>query len=157
MGWPLPDESVAFNVASVNRLALLLMRHWNSIVTELDRGANHPPLIVHGVASAIPGRGWAQGFMRGVNFVQVGWDELLRVETTSALHRIPRLAQEMDPHIRQDARRPQATSQEILSWLGPAVSDAYQYFLDRRIADRLMVELTADVASRWRNSPDPPS
>ena len=155
-GGPLPDESVAFNVAHVNAMIWLLTRHWNSILTELDRGAVHPPLIVHAVASAIPGRAWAQGFMRGVNFVQVGWSELLQDEISSELYRIPRFAQDTDPPVPQE-RHPQATSAEPLPWLGPAVADAYQYFIDRRLADRLMVETTVDSASRWYKSPDLPS
>lgn len=154
-GGPLPDEIVTFNVAHVNAMIGLLTRHWNSILTELDRGAVHPPLIVHGVASPIPGRAWAQGFMRGVNFVQVGWKELLQDDTSSELHRIPQLTQEIDPLLQQYVH-PDAASQEILPWLAPAVVGAYRYFLDPRLADRLMVELSADVASRWLNSLDRP-
>jgi uncharacterized protein len=153
-GGPLPDEIVTFNVAHVNAMIGLLTRHWNSILTELDRGAVHLPLIP-GVDSGVPGRAWAQGFMRGVNFVQVGWNELLRDDTSSELHRVPQLAQQMDPPFRQDVH-PHAASREMLPWLAPAVAGAYRYFLDRRLADRLMVELSGNVASRWLNSPDRP-
>jgi uncharacterized protein len=155
-GGPLPDELVALNMAHLNAMIWLLTRQWNSILTELDRGAVHPPLIVHAVVSAVPGRTWAQGFMRGVNFVHVGWNELLQDETSSELYRIPRLAQDPDPPLRPDLHR-QATSAEPLPWLAPAVADAYQYFLDRRLADRLMVESTVDSASRWYKSRDLPS
>jgi len=147
-GGPLPDEIVTLNVAHVNAMVWLLARHWNSILDELDRGALHPPLIAHGASNVIPGRIWAQGFMRGVNFVQTGWNELLQDETSSELYRISRLAQETDAPVALDLRE-QATSGQILPWLAAAVADAYQYFLDRRLADRLTVELTVDVASRW--------
>jgi uncharacterized protein len=154
-GGPLHDEIVRFKVAHVNAMICLLTRHWNSILSELEGGAGHPPLIVRGVAGAIPGRAWAQGFMRGVNFVRVGWNELLQDETSSQANRISRLGQEPDSCIRQDID-PQAISEEILPWLARAVSDTYRHFLDRRLEDRLMVELTADVATRWLNSTDPP-
>src|ERR1700677_4045192 len=72
-GGPLPDEIVTFNVAHVNAMTWLLTRHWNSILSELDRGLAHLPLIPE-VDGGVPGRAWAQGFMRGVNFVQVGWN-----------------------------------------------------------------------------------
>jgi len=153
-GGPLPDEIVTFNVARVNAMIGLLTRHWNSILTELDRGAVHPPLIP-GVDGGVPGRAWAQGFMRGVNFVQVGWNELLQDDTSSELYRIQQLARETDSPVRQDLP-PRAISGEILPWLAPAVADAHRHFLDRRLADRLMVELSADVASRWVNSPHRP-
>ena len=58
-GGPLPDESVALNVAHVNAMVWLLTRHWNSILAELDRGAVHPPLIAHEASTVIPGRIWA--------------------------------------------------------------------------------------------------
>ena len=154
-GAPLPDEIVTFNVAHLNAMLWLLTRHWNSILGELDRGTVHRPLIAHAAPSVIPGRIWAQGFMRGVNFVQTGWNELLQDKTSSELYRIPRLAQESDPPVGQNLQ-PHATSGEILPWLAPAVADAYQYFLDRRLADRLMVELTADVASCGYRSRDLP-
>lgn len=155
-GGALPDETVAFNVAHVNAMLWLLMRHWNSILTELDRGAVHAPLILHALASAVPGRTWAQGFMRGVNFVQVGWNELLQDEMSSEVYRIPQLAQGPDPLVRPDFH-PQATSAEPRPWLALAVADAYQYFLDRRLADRSMVELTVDSSLRWYKSSDRPS
>lgn len=136
-GGPLPDEIVTFNVAHVNAMISLLTRHWNSIIAEFDGGAVHPPLMVRGVAGRKLGRAWAQGFMRGVNFVQVGWNELLQRETLSELYRIPQLAQEIDPLLRQDAH-PQGALQDMLPWLAPAVAGAYRYFLDRRLADRLI-------------------
>lgn len=148
-GGPLPDEIVTFNAAHVNAMIRSLGRHWNSILAELNRGADHPPLIVHGVNCGTPGRAWAQGFMRGVNFVKVGWAELLEDETSSELQRIPRLAQEIDSHFH--------ASPEPHSSFGPAVAGAYRYFLDRRLADRLMVELSVDVASRWLKLPDQPA
>lgn len=147
-GGPLPDEIVTFNVAHVNAMVWLLARHWNSILAELDRGAVHPPLIARDASSVIPGRIWAQGFMRGVNFVQTGWDELLQHETSSELYRISCLAQETDAPVAPDLHG-QATSGQIVAWLAPAVADAYQYFLARRLVDRLTVELTVDTASRW--------
>jgi uncharacterized protein len=148
-GGPLPDEIVTFNVAHVNAMVWLLTRHWNSILVELDRGAVHLPLIAHDASNVIPGRIWARGFMRGVNFVQTGWNELLQDETSSELYRISRLAQETDAPVALDLHG-QSTSGQILPWIPPAVADAYQYFLDRRLADRLIVELTVDVASRWQ-------
>jgi uncharacterized protein len=147
-GGPLPDEIVTCNVAHVNAMVWLLTRHWNSILAELDRGAVHPPLIARDASSVILGRIWAQGFMRGVNFVQTGWNELLQHETSSELYRILRLARETDAPVALDLHG-QGTSEQIHPWLAPAVADAYQYFLDRRLADRLIVELTVDVASRW--------
>jgi uncharacterized protein len=146
-GGPLPDDIVTFNVAHANAMIWLLNRHWYSILNELDRGAAHSPFIIHGGAS-VPGRAWAQGFMRGVNFVHAGWNEILRDRTSSDLYRIPGLAQEMGPPIQQNLRA-QASTAELLPWIAPAVADAYQYFLDRRLADRLRVELTADAATRW--------
>ena len=149
LGGSLSDEFVTFNVARVNAVFGLFIRHWNSILGELDRGAVYPPHIAHGCNGTIPGRAWAQGFMRGVYFVQGdGWNELLQDKAASELYRIPHLVRETDPAAVRE------TSAETLPWLALAVADAYQHFLDRRIADRLIVELNADVASRWRNSAD---
>ena len=91
--------------------------------------------------------------MRGVNFVQAGWNELLQDEASSELHRIPLLARQTDPPA-GEASLSQDASGDRFFWLEPAVSYAYGYFRDRRLADRLMIELQADLASRWHNSPD---
>ena len=96
-GGPLPDDIVMFDLTQVNAMALLLMRHWNSIQAQLQRGAVHPPLIVRGVTDAVPGRAWARGFMRGVNFSQAAWNELFQDEASDEFHRIAQLADENDP------------------------------------------------------------
>ena len=137
-GGPLPDSIVMFNLTQVNAMVLLLMRHWNSIHAQLQRGAVHRPLIVHGLTDALPGRTWAQGFMRGVNFTQAGWNELFQDEASDEFHRIAQLADENDPQGRPDLL-PQAMAQ-FLSQVGPAVARAYRHFLDQRRTDRLTVE-----------------
>jgi uncharacterized protein len=152
-GVPLRDDIVMFNLTQVNAMVLLLMRHWNSIQAQLERGAVHAPLIVHGLADALPGRTWAQGFMRGVDFTQAGWNELFEDEASDEFHRIVQLADGNDRQVRPDLL-PQAIAQEFLSGVGPAVARAYRHFLDRRCTDRLTVELEADLARRWHNPPD---
>lgn len=148
-GSPLRDENVDFNIAQVNATIYLLARHWNSVMTELDGGGAHQPLIDHAVASARPGRAWAQGFMRGVNFVRVGWDKLLQDQVSSELYQMPRLAYDADcPARRQLHRQPMTGS--LPPWLAPAVSYAYEYFLDQRLADRVRVELMAESSSPWQ-------
>jgi uncharacterized protein len=151
-GGPLADEIVTFNVARVNATILLLTRHWNSILNRLDRGAVHEP-IVSSSHRGCPATVWANGFMRGVNFVQIGWNELLQDESSSELRRISQIAREKDPPVGK-ASLSQETSGDRLSWLGPALLEAYRYFRDRRFADRLMMDLQADLASGWHNSAD---
>jgi uncharacterized protein len=155
-GGPLPDDIVMFNVPHVNAMMSLLMRHWNCILAELDAGAVHAPLLGHGALDGVSGRAWAQGFMRGVNFTQGGWNELFQGEPPGNIHRIARLAEDIDPNVLQDPL-PQFAAEEFSPRAASAVAGAYQHFLDRRCADRLMVELASDVATRWLNSPDLPT
>ena len=99
-GGPLADEIVAFNVGHVNEMIQLLTRYWNSILSELDRGLIHAPLIDCGNDSAMPGRAWSQGFVRGVNFVRSGWNELFKDDTSGEFYQIVRLARETDSAVR---------------------------------------------------------
>jgi uncharacterized protein len=154
-GGPLPDDVVMFNVPYVNAMVSLLMRHWNGILAERAAGAVHAPLLGHGALDGVLGRAWAQGFMRGVNFTQGGWNELFQGEPPGDIHWIARLVEGIDPNARQDSP-PQFKAEEFISRAASAVAGAYRHFLDRRCADRLMVELAADVATRWLNSPDLP-
>jgi uncharacterized protein len=155
-GGPLPDDLVMFNVPYVNAMVSLLMRHWNSILAQLDAGVVHAPLLGHGALDGVLGRAWAQGFMRGVNFTQGAWNELFQGEPPGDIYRIARLAEDIDPNVPQDPL-PQFKAEEFIPWAASAVADAYQHFLDRRCADRLMVELAADVVRRWHTSPDLPT
>jgi uncharacterized protein len=155
-GGPLLDDIVMFNVPYVNAMVSLVMRHWNCILAELDAGVVHAPLLGHGALDGVLGRAWAQGFMRGVNFTQGGWSEIFQGELPGGIHRIARLAEDIDPNVPQDPL-PQFKAEEFIPRAASAVAGAYQHFLDRRCADRLMVELAADVATRWLNSPDLPT
>jgi uncharacterized protein len=77
-GGELPDENAFPSVEAANATLSLIVRHWSSIITELETDGEHVPLAVEVEAGAVPGREWARGFMRGVDFARLGRNELRR-------------------------------------------------------------------------------
>ena len=59
----------------------LLMRHWNTISSELLRKLKHPdvylPVLLQGDEGVTRGNDWARGFMRGVQTRPASWRELI--------------------------------------------------------------------------------
>src|SRR5665213_1956386 len=139
-GGSLPDEIVMFKVPNVNAMVSLLTRHWNVILAQFDAGATHSLPLARDGADESPGRAWAEGFMRGVNFVPGGWTEFLQGESRGEFERITGLANGIDPSVPRDQPR-DFRVEELFTW----VAAAYRHFHDRRNTDRLTIELAADV------------
>jgi uncharacterized protein len=71
-------ETCAFETLDQTRDILgLVMRHWNSIATTLDRGDVHLPLLLEDANGVCQGNNWARGFMRGVDMRQEAWAEVI--------------------------------------------------------------------------------
>src|SRR5882757_8798793 len=77
-GGELSDENAFASLEDANATLSLIMRHWNSIVSELQADGIHLPLVLEVETGAVPGRQWARGFMRGVDFARLGWNELFQ-------------------------------------------------------------------------------
>ena len=77
-GGELPDENAFASVETANATLSLIMRHWNSIISELQAEGIHVPLVLEVETGAVPGREWARGFMRDADFARSGWNKLRR-------------------------------------------------------------------------------
>jgi uncharacterized protein len=77
-GGELPTENAFPSVEAANAMLSLIVRHWNSIITELETDGEHIPLVFEVEAGAVTGREWSRGFMCGVDFARSGWNELRR-------------------------------------------------------------------------------
>jgi uncharacterized protein len=80
----------------------LLMRHWNTISSELSRSLKEPyvymPVLLEDDDGTARGNDWAQGFMRGVQARPGSWHELIvSDEHGGPLIPIMLLAHEHDP------------------------------------------------------------
>jgi hypothetical protein len=65
-GGELPDGNAFASLDDANATLSLLMRHWNSILTELETDGVYGPLLDAPDQRGVPGCNWARGFMRGV-------------------------------------------------------------------------------------------
>jgi uncharacterized protein len=98
-GGELADENAFASLEEVNATLQLVMRHWNSIITELESDGVYGPAIDDPDEHRVPGRRWARGFMRGV---------ALEVRLDRAIHRRQRRATARDSARRRRDRPPMA-------------------------------------------------
>src|ERR1700722_3958692 len=97
LGGETPNDDGFASLDEANVTLPLIMRHWNSIITDLDDESIHVPLIVGVAPGEVPGREWARGFMLGVDLAGEGWGELFNDEEEGDLFVIPLVAGEVDP------------------------------------------------------------
>jgi uncharacterized protein len=116
----------------------LLMRHWNTISSELFRTLKEPyvymPVLLEDDEGIAHGNDWAQGFMRGVQARPASWRELIvSNEHGGPLIPIMLLAHEHDP---DPAMRPKPVApdkrEEILSMMIAGLTVIYRYFEPHR-------------------------
>jgi uncharacterized protein len=130
-GGELPDENAFPSIEDANATLSLIMRHWNSIISELEADGVHVPLVFEVETGAVPGREWARGFMRGVDFARSGWNELFQSNDEGQLITIPLVAGEIDP---KWPRKPVTAekSAELIGWMGAGLTRSYRHFANQR-------------------------
>jgi uncharacterized protein len=134
LGGEMPNDGGFANLDEANVTVSLIIRHWNSIITDLDNESIHVPLVVDVDPGEVPGRDWARGFMRGVRLAGEGWYELFDDEKEGDLFVIPLVAGEMDP----DWPKEPLTKEEdndIITSLTVGAARSYQYFAEARRAN----------------------
>ena len=72
-----PADGQAFaDIEEANVTMSLLMRYWNSIIADLERDSIHLLYLLEPGIAGIPGRAWAQGFLKGTRLAPEGWSDL---------------------------------------------------------------------------------
>lgn len=76
------DEGLVFDRQEESgEVVVLLMRHWNTIASELQRTVSEPhvylPVLLEDDVGVARGNDWAKGFMRGVQMRPDSWRYLL--------------------------------------------------------------------------------
>jgi uncharacterized protein len=124
-----------------NDIIGLLMRHWNTIATELERTLHEPhvylPILFEDDQGATQCNDWALGFARGMATRRGSWSELLNDEAEGGCV-LPVLLfaheHDTDPEMRpppiDDKKRGEVKMQMIAG-----LTRAYKYFARRRRAD----------------------
>jgi uncharacterized protein len=116
----------------------LLMRHWNTISSELFRTLKeryvYMPILLEDDAGIAHGNDWARGFMRGVQARPTRWREVIAsIEHDGPLLPIMLLAHEHDP---DPAMRPKPIApdkrEEILSMMIAGLTKIYRHFEPHR-------------------------
>lgn len=142
----------------------LLMRHWNTIATELRRTLNTPnvylPVLLEGEDGVASGNDWAHGFMRGVGTRPASWGELLHDEDHGG-PMIPIMMlhyeHDSDPRMRPPPIPPEKR-EEILQTMIAGLTHIYRYFEPHRRALAAMPERfpqRRDSPKVGRNEPCP--
>jgi hypothetical protein len=116
-GGELPDENAFASIKEANATLSLIMRHWNSIASELEIEGLHLPLVFEVETGAVPGRKWARGFMRGVQLARSAWNELFGSNEKGQLITIPLVAGEIDPKWPRETITAEKGT-ELLGWMG---------------------------------------
>jgi uncharacterized protein len=142
-GGELPDANAFASLEDANATLSLVMRHWNSIISDLESDAVHIPLVFEPDPSGVIGRGWARGFMRGVHVAPAPWNELFQSETEGQLFAIPLVAGEVDAEWPKEPLTKER-SDELLMWMGAGLARSYRHFAAARraAADALREDAT---------------
>jgi uncharacterized protein len=130
-GGELPDENAFESEEAASALIMLLMRHWNAIIAEFETDGVYQPLFDDPDERGVPGRRWAQGFMRGVELRRRSWAGIFNEETEGLTMVIPIVAGEADPGFPKEAMTAEKT-QETAVYMAAGASRAYRYFSERR-------------------------
>jgi uncharacterized protein len=158
-GGELADENAFASLAEANATLSLIMRHWNSIASELETESVHVPLVFEVETGVVPGREWARGFMRGVQLARSGWNELFGSNEEGQLITIPLVAGEIDPEWPREAITTEKGT-ELIQWMGAGLARSYRHFARQRREDARHVGTQSDPLRRatpkvGRNEPCP--
>jgi uncharacterized protein len=107
------------------------MRHWNSIISELQTGGVHIPLVFEVETGAVPGREWARGFMRGTDFARLEWNELFLSNEEGQLFTIPLVAGEVDPQWPHEPVTAEKST-ELIGRMAAGLTRSYRHFVRHR-------------------------
>ena len=118
----------------------LLMRHWNTIATELQRTLTEShvylPVLLEDDSGVARGNDWAVGFMRGVQTRPGSWNDLINSEEEGGcLLPMMMLAHEHDPD--PELRPPPIEGdkrEELIAAMIAGLTRTYRYFERRRRA-----------------------
>jgi uncharacterized protein len=131
LGRDLGDSQAFADIEDANVTMSLLMRYWNSIIADLERGAIHLPYIVEPGVDGICGRAWARGFLKGTRLAPEGWSDLWDSEDDGQLLSIPLVAGELDPSWPKEPLT-REKQDELLQWMIAGAARAYRHFADAR-------------------------
>jgi uncharacterized protein len=132
-GGDLSDANAFASLDDASAILPLLMRHWNSIIGDLDTETIHLPLVFEAEEGSVPGRDWARGFMRGVDLAPAGWKTLFQDDLEEMILAIPLVAGEIDPEWPKEPLTAE-TSDALLMSMGAGFARAYRYFAAARRA-----------------------
>lgn len=86
------------SLEEANTIIQLVMRHWNTIATAVERGKLYLPVMLEAASGSLRGQRWASGFMRGVALRRSSWAGLVDDENESgSLFAIALLGGDVDP------------------------------------------------------------
>ncbi len=137
----LGDDLAFDSTEQANEILGLLMRHWNTIASELQRTLQEEhvylPVLLEDDSGVAHGNNWALGFMRGVQARPGSWSDLLDSEEEGGcLLPMMMLAHEHDPD--PEMRPPTMDNdkrQELLAVMIAGLTRTYRYFKPRRRVD----------------------
>jgi uncharacterized protein len=138
----------------------LVMRHWNTIASELFRTLEEDevylPVLLEDADGVVYGNDWARGFMRGVQLRPYSWQELIGSEEFGGpMLPIMILTHEHDPD--PAMRPPEIASDkrdELLQSLIAGLTHIYRYFAPHR-QSAAQVPLRRQSHKVGRNDPCP--
>ena len=160
----LGDDVVFDSKEQASDIVGLLMRHWNTIASELQRTLGkrdvYLPVLLEDEAGVARGNHWALGFMRGAQKRPDGWRELVNSdEHGGSLLPMMMLAHEDDPD--PDMRPPPIEAdkrQQLIAEMVAGLTRIYRHFEPaRRVSSRVppMAPRRRGTSKVGRNDPCP--
>lgn len=130
----LGEEVVFDSAAQAGETIGLLMRHWNTVASELARTLREPhvylPVLFEDEAGVVRANDWAHGFVRGMQARPGTWNDLLRSETEGGCL-LPMLAFEHEHDPDPELRGPTLEGekrQELQAMMIAGLTRAYRFF-----------------------------
>ena len=112
----------------------LIMRHWNSIATTLDRGDVYLPILFEDANGICQGNDWSRGFMRGMHMRHEAWAEVIQDDEQCGWM-LPVLMlyheHDEDPELRPGPIGPDKR-EELIVQMAAGIVRAYRYFRSDR-------------------------
>lgn len=157
-GGGMADEDAFPSEAVANEQLGLMMQHWNSIIDEFERETVYVPLFDVPDEQGVPGRRWAQGFMRGVALRRRAWVSMFQDQNEGQLLAIPLVAGEMGAEW-PEAPLTDEQCENIEAYMAAGAGRAYRRFsAHRRAGARATREaqtVRREVPKVGRNDPCP--
>ena len=137
----LGDQAAFDNKQQADEVLGLLMRHWNTIASELQRTLREDhvylPVLLEDSTGVVRGNNWAAGFVQGMQALPGSWSALLNSEDEGGcLLPMMMLAHEEDPD--PEMRPPPMDNEkrkEVVASMIAGLTLAYRYFEPKRRLD----------------------